>query len=1050
MKIEFFFGSGGFAAMAAGLVLSLQAAGLAAAEPAIRVLLLSGQNNHDWHATTPKLQSILTASGRFTVDVTERPDQCDAAVFSRYDLILSDWNNWGNAKIKEWPAQTREDFLGFVRQGKGHMVVHAGGASFFDWADYQKLTGGSWGKNTGHGPIHAFEVKPANPAHPITQGLGPFRITDELWHRTDLQPGVTVLATAFSAKEKAGSGQDEPVLFASEFGQGRGLTLLLGHNVGAMESAGFQTLLLRGAEWAATGKITLKGPAPEAAADVEAVLKAVAAYRFGESRAALAKAEKLAQDASSDPVARQNLASRFAAMLSSDATVEARQFACGQLSLIGSAAEVPALARLLPDTNFTCQARLALERIPGDESLAALQAALSTTSGQARLGVINSLAARRDEKVVPDLTRLLTGTDVETAGAAMKALGDIGGVRVAQALLAVEPGLPTALKPQLAGALLQCAERLLSRNETGTATPILEKLTATGQETAIRVAAFPLYVSALGEKGADLVLSALAVGDKPMQAAAIRALRTTRNRPLLQAAATRLDTLAAESQAPIIALLGERGEVSALPAVTKAASSKDASVRHPAITTLGSLGNASTVPVLAGLFQTADTDERRLVSEALARLQGGGVDEAMISELKRSAPAVQSALIRVLTERGTTAAYPALIEAAASTNAQVRREAITGLEKVGCASTCAALIGLLDNSSDTAAIESALAAICRRERSVDPIVNALPAATSAKKAVLLGVLGSVGGARALETVRNSARSDAIETRTAAVRALADWPDAAPLDDLAAIGGTTQDPKLKALALRGVAKLAPLAKERSADQLSDLLNRAMAGAEASEQKALLGALGGVPSLNAMKSAATQLKNPALAEEAGLAVLQIVEAIGQEHRTEARAAVTQVMAACKTPAIAERAATCSLRFGEFDNLSRSATATNLDGLTPDGQGSWAQAAIDGNPKTYWDETDNEKLYVIQVKLKQQSRVVFLRILGWQQHNFAPKDFEVLCDNQAVKKVEGATYRNNWLTVDLPPTVCSALTLRITGYYGASPAIRELEIYGKPLPE
>ena len=46
---------------------------------------------------------------------------------------------------------------------------------------------------------------------------------------------------------------------------------------------------------------------------------------------------------------------------------------------------------------------------------------------------------------------------------------------------------------------------------------------------------------------------------------------------------------------------------------------------------------------------------------------------------------------------------------------------------------------------------------------------------------------------------------------------------------------------------------------------------------------------------------------------------------------------------------------------------------------------------------------------------------RILGWQQHNFAPKDFEVLCDNQAVKKVEGATYRNNWLTVDLPPTVC-----------------------------
>ena len=67
-----------------------------AAEAPLRVLILSGQNNHDWRQTTPKLKSILTASGRFAVEVTEHPEQCDAQTFSRYDALLSNWNTFGN------------------------------------------------------------------------------------------------------------------------------------------------------------------------------------------------------------------------------------------------------------------------------------------------------------------------------------------------------------------------------------------------------------------------------------------------------------------------------------------------------------------------------------------------------------------------------------------------------------------------------------------------------------------------------------------------------------------------------------------------------------------------------------------------------------------------------------------------------------------------------------------------------------------------------------------------------------------------------------------
>jgi type 1 glutamine amidotransferase len=230
-----------------------------AAEPLIRVLILTGQNNHAWRATTPKLKSILESTGRFSVDVTEHPEQCDAAAFAKYDVLLSNWNTYGQPTVTNWPQATRAAFLDFVRSGKGFVSVHAGSSSFYDWPEYQQLVGGTWQVGqTGHGPRHEFTVKIVGKNHPITRGLTDFVTTDELWYRTALQPNIEILATAFSAPEWQGTGRDEPVAFTTRFGAGRTFNLLLGHDTSSMDDAGFQQLLCRGTEWAATG-IVLAG-----------------------------------------------------------------------------------------------------------------------------------------------------------------------------------------------------------------------------------------------------------------------------------------------------------------------------------------------------------------------------------------------------------------------------------------------------------------------------------------------------------------------------------------------------------------------------------------------------------------------------------------------------------------------------------------------------------------------------------------------------------------------------------------------------------------------
>lgn len=228
-----------------------------AAEAPLRVLIMTGQNNHNWAMTTPELKRILVESGRFTVEVTETPERSTAETFSHYDVLLSNWNTFGkNVTVREWPQEMREALLGFVRKGGGFVVVHAGGASFPDWADYQKLIGGTWGPKTGHGTPHAFQVKPAAVENPITQGLTQFETFDELWHRVPIQPDATILATAFSSTDKKGTGMEEPVVWVTRWGQGRCFNTALGHDVRAMQSAGFKTLLVRGTEWAARGTVT--------------------------------------------------------------------------------------------------------------------------------------------------------------------------------------------------------------------------------------------------------------------------------------------------------------------------------------------------------------------------------------------------------------------------------------------------------------------------------------------------------------------------------------------------------------------------------------------------------------------------------------------------------------------------------------------------------------------------------------------------------------------------------------------------------------------------
>ena len=261
----------------------------------IKTLIIDGQNNHDWKATTPVLKTILEETALFSVDVATTPPAKSPDLaqfkpdFAKYQLVVMNYNG------EMWSAETRQAFEQFMRDGGGMVVFHAADNSFTPWPAYNEMIGvGGWfGRNEKsgpyvrwregwqvlddkpgpaghHGPAHEFLVETRAPKHPILKDLPPqwLHVKDELYdYMRGPAKNLTVLATAFADPNFKGSGEHEPMLMTITYGKGRVFHTALGHGPEAMKCVGFIVTLQRGAEWAATGKVTQKAPADFPTAD---------------------------------------------------------------------------------------------------------------------------------------------------------------------------------------------------------------------------------------------------------------------------------------------------------------------------------------------------------------------------------------------------------------------------------------------------------------------------------------------------------------------------------------------------------------------------------------------------------------------------------------------------------------------------------------------------------------------------------------------------------------------------------------------------------------
>lgn len=319
--------------------------------------------------STASLQTILENSGLFDADINKGK----SPKFVDYDVVVL------NISEGEWAEDIKTDFISYVKNGGGVVLLSNSANAFSDWSEYQKVSGLSADNSSGKSnAAYDYQVVNIDQDHPVTNGL------NRIWmHKGDylvygtasLNDDAEILSTAKADSIYGGDNSSIAVLFTVQYDQGRVFHSTLGTAEKSSQCVGFITTLQRGAEWAATGVVSQESPIdfPNSASthtwvdykplDLDQILEKSMTYQVGKSKKYLTDFSIRIRNCDGKAESYSMFEDKILEFLESDATIDSKKYMCRELSWIGSQKSISALEKLVNDKDLSESASYALQRL---------------------------------------------------------------------------------------------------------------------------------------------------------------------------------------------------------------------------------------------------------------------------------------------------------------------------------------------------------------------------------------------------------------------------------------------------------------------------------------------------------------------------------------------------------------------------------------------------------------------------------------------------------------------------------------------------------------
>ena len=458
---------------------------------------------------------------------------------------------------------------------------------------------------------------------------------------------------------------------------------------------------------------------------------------------------------------------------------------------------------------------------------------LGKTEGRQQIGVVISLGRLADAEAVGPIAALLAQDHAELREVALVALGRIGTAPAAASLCAFAASAPDALRATVVDAELDAVDALCQHGEYATAVGICEALQTSPSER-VQAAALRGLIQAKPAESLTLIVAGLAADQPWKQAVAADCVVQLRKPAELQVIAEAIPNLPPAGQRAAFASLQDRCDPSVRTAALQSLQDPDTAVQTAALAALIASGTPDDVRVLVELAASAaDPAVRDAASETLRLMPAAGTNQALLTVLEQNT-ALQPTAIRCALSRRHGLFVPAFVQAAKSSSADARLQALLALEVMATPAEAETLVDLLSRTAPGEEREAAdravwmsLPTVCGSGCAVRRCcVQHWRKSDAAGQCADPADVGPLGGAESLTTVHEAMQSTDPPMRDAGYRALANWPDDSVADELLDIAKGSDVEAYRIWSLRAYARVISLPSDRPPQTTFEMLCNAM--------------------------------------------------------------------------------------------------------------------------------------------------------------------------------------------------------------------------------